>query len=184
MVRPAQSVLLPRLLTVISAVALLSAFFLLVSQIHGLIIAALATTMIIASPGFIELASSCMLEIPALAVGMLGLCASTLSRKIGPLLSGATAGACFGTALMIKFSPALLIPIAAFLISSDSAALAPSQGSAGRRGIVVRSIVVLVAATALAFVILDFLIDRGAYLQHFQQSWSSHFAPAKSFEYG
>ena len=31
---------------------------------------------------------------------------------------------------------------------------------------------------------IDYLIDRGAFLLHFRQSWSSHFATAKSFEYG
>jgi len=41
-----------------------------------------------------------------------------------------------------------------------------------------------VAGLALSFVAIDYLIDGGSYLRHFQQSWSSHFAHAKSFEYG
>ena len=36
----------------------------------------------------------------------------------------------------------------------------------------------------LAYVATDLLIERGAYLQHFGQSWKSHFAPAKAVEYG
>ena len=44
--------------------------------------------------------------------------------------------------------------------------------------------VIFVAGLAVSFVALDYLIDGGAFLQHFQQTWISHFAPAKSFEYG
>jgi len=35
-----------------------------------------------------------------------------------------------------------------------------------------------------SFVVIDLVVDGGAYLRHFHQSWTSHFAPAQSFEYG
>src|SRR5206468_11200597 len=35
-----------------------------------------------------------------------------------------------------------------------------------------------------SFVAIDYVIDSGAFLLHFRQSWSSHFATPKSFEYG
>jgi len=43
---------------------------------------------------------------------------------------------------------------------------------------------VLAASLTVSFVSIDYGIDRGAFLWHFRQSWVSHFAPAKSFEYG
>jgi hypothetical protein len=39
-------------------------------------------------------------------------------------------------------------------------------------------------SAAATFVLLDLCIERGAYLRHFQQSWSSHFGATRSFEYG
>jgi hypothetical protein len=48
----------------------------------------------------------------------------------------------------------------------------------------VGSLAVLGLSLAIAYVGADILIERGAFLLHFQQSWASHFAAAKSFEYG
>jgi hypothetical protein len=47
-----------------------------------------------------------------------------------------------------------------------------------------RSGAVLLLSAALAWVAIDLVLDGGAYMAHFQQTWSAHFAPAKSFEYG
>ena len=57
----------PRLLTVGFAVVLLGSLFLIWWRISGLLVAGMAGAMLIAAPGFITLASACMLEIPALS---------------------------------------------------------------------------------------------------------------------
>ena len=36
----------------------------------------------------------------------------------------------------------------------------------------------------MSFVVIDLLIEGGAYLRHFQQSWASHFGSTRSFVYG
>ncbi|MCL4790221.1 MAG: hypothetical protein KJ070_26145, partial [Verrucomicrobia bacterium] len=46
------------------------------------------------------------------------------------------------------------------------------------------ALLVLGVSLAAAFVLVDWLIERGAYLAHFGQSWSSHFGGVKSFEHG
>lgn len=43
---------------------------------------------------------------------------------------------------------------------------------------------VIGATLAASFVAVDWLIERGAFLIHFQQSWSSHFGGVQSFEFG
>jgi hypothetical protein len=44
-------------------------------------------------------------------------------------------------------------------------------------------LLLLAASVAASFVVTDYLIDGSAYLQHFHQSWASHFGIAKSMEY-
>jgi len=61
------SVLGPRLVTSAFTLLLLSSVFLVSRCVHGLGVAALTTALLITSPGFLELASSCMVEIPSLA---------------------------------------------------------------------------------------------------------------------
>src|SRR5437660_12932548 len=58
------SILGPRLITTGFTLLLLASVFLLVRRVSGLTVAALATGLLMASPGFLELSSSCMLEIP------------------------------------------------------------------------------------------------------------------------
>ena len=65
--RISPSILGPRLVTSVFAAVLLGTVFFLSLRVSGLFVAALATALLIVSPGFIELSSSCMLEIPALA---------------------------------------------------------------------------------------------------------------------
>jgi hypothetical protein len=48
----------------------------------------------------------------------------------------------------------------------------------------VLALMVLGLSAALSFVAIDLLIEGGAYLRNFQQSWASHFGAARSFEYG
>ena len=55
-------VLLPRLLTVVSSVILITSLYLLTLRLCGILAAALAASMIIASPGFLDLSCSCTQE--------------------------------------------------------------------------------------------------------------------------
>jgi len=57
------SVLGPRLVTSAFTLLLLGSVFFLSYRVHGLGVAALTTALLIASPGFLELGSSCMVEI-------------------------------------------------------------------------------------------------------------------------
>src|ERR1035441_7824256 len=68
------AVLGSRLLTTASTLLLLGSLFLLVLKTNGRLAAALATGLLIASPGFLELSSSAMQEIPALAPAAAALC--------------------------------------------------------------------------------------------------------------
>jgi len=58
-------------------------------------------------------------------------------------------------------------------------------GGYGREiGKALRAMVVFSVSVAMSFVGIDLLIEGGAYLRHFQQSWTSHFGVTRSFEYG
>ena len=61
------SILGPRLVTSTFTVLLLSSVFFIGLRVSGLLVAALTSSLLIASPGFLELSSSCMVEVPALA---------------------------------------------------------------------------------------------------------------------
>jgi 4-amino-4-deoxy-L-arabinose transferase-like glycosyltransferase len=119
-----------------------------------------------------------MLEIPALAMA--------LSAAGLMIIGGGTkwswyeifAGVAFGLGLQMKLVPAVYLPLIALVIYVRRKG--PPHGGKHAVG----SLVVLGMALACTYVAADLLIERGAYLVHFQQSWSSHFAPARSFEYG
>lgn len=191
--RVSPSILGPRLLTTGFTLILLTSVFLISHRISGLMVAGLTVALLIASPGFIELSSSCMLEIPSLAMavaalGVLQICRPTRWR-IGEILSGAL----FGIAFQMKLVTIILLPLAALIIwlrhresVLQGGAGVPPAARSSRESCVslFRSLSLLVASLAFSFAAIDCAIDRGAFLLHFQQSWSSHFAPAKSFEYG
>ena len=52
----------PRLVTVLFAGVLLTSIFVLALRVNGLFVATITTALLLASPGFIELSSSCMME--------------------------------------------------------------------------------------------------------------------------
>jgi hypothetical protein len=207
------SIVGPRLVTSLSAALLLTSIFIISLRINGWVVAALTTALLIASPGFIELSSSCMLEIPALApaVAALGvlLVAGQTKRHTAEVLSGIL----FGLAFQVKLVNVVLLPLAALIIwmqhrkptaphdvaqpSADTSRAVESRrvGNAGqdRSSVEIRrwfpanitaSLLILTASLTVSFAAIDYGIDRGAFLLHFQQSWVSHFAPTKSFEYG
>lgn len=197
--------------------------------------AGLATALLIASPGFLELSSSCMLEIPALATALAGLCALWVLPRTRWYAAECLAGILFGIAALMKLVPLYLLPLAAMIVWLRQRALMPPlcasdvehpksqsgvspvphqaphsktsrrfrqpmQTSPSERGgrfvsfalfvglKSLRSLLVplllMGISLAASFVAVDWLIERGAFLVHFQQSWSSHFGGVQSFEYG
>jgi hypothetical protein len=190
------SVLAARMITSAAAAILLAALFCVCLGVNNWVVAALSAALLLGSPGFLELSSSCMLEIPALAaaVGAIGILAS------GPLTAWrgreTIAGLLFAAALQIKLIAAIYLPLAVIIewlrrregaaalpmrpgtrLSSDvELQAAPAKGA-------VRSLLILAVVMAVGFVAIDGLVDGGAYLLHLQQSWSSHFAAVRSFEY-
>jgi 4-amino-4-deoxy-L-arabinose transferase-like glycosyltransferase len=57
-------------------------------------------------------------------------------------------------------------------------------GYGGTMGKALRTLVVFSVSVVGSFVVIDLLIEGGAYLRHFQQSWTSHFGTTRSFVYG
>ena len=219
------SVLGPRLVTSAFTLLLLSAVFLLSRLVHGLGVAALTTGLLIASPGFLELASSCMMEIPSLAPALAALGVLGVGPKSRYHLMEIIAGVLFAVALQIKFIgviylPLILLalwlrqrqggaplarlaasghprPIGSIANSQSPIADSPTRPSGpvcssdgervGLRLVpagLVRSGVVFGVSLVAAFVAIHFWIGEGAFWLQLQQSWASHFAGARSFEYG
>jgi hypothetical protein len=95
--------------------------------------------------------------------------------------------------------PLYLLPLAALILFLSPAPQRPNQSKIQNPKSKIASphstqltqlthltlrLLLLLVALVGTFVITDLLIERGAYLAHFRQSWTSHFGPQKSFEYG
>jgi dolichyl-phosphate-mannose--protein O-mannosyl transferase len=106
----------PRLMTSAFTAMLLCALFFIVLRCGGILVATLTTAFLVVSPGFLELSSSCMLEIPSLSTAVAALCVLLLigptQWRAGELL----AGILFGTALEMKLVPAIYLTLAALII--------------------------------------------------------------------
>jgi hypothetical protein len=171
------SVLVPRLITICFAAVLLASIFQIVRRVNGLAVAGLTTGVLIASPGFLTLSSSCMLEIPALAATA-ALWMLLIPNRSGWRRPEIAAGILFGVAFEIKLIGLTLLPLAALIIWLENR----QAPKAGRR--VILSGVILAAVIVVTTIITDLLSSGGDYLAHFQQSWTSHFAKTQSSEYG
>lgn len=176
--RVSTSILVPRLLTVSFSVLLLASIFATVLRVNGLWAAGVTTGLIIASPGFLELSSSCMLEIPALATAVTSLCLLLVGPQTQWRLREILAGVLFGLAIQMKLVPVVYVSLAALIVHLQCRQMKTDA----RRTL--KSLAVLGTAMVFTCVVADLLIDGGAYLLHFQQAWTSHFASAKSFDYG
>jgi Ca2+/Na+ antiporter len=216
------SVLGPRLLTVGFSAVLLISVFAVVRRVNGVLVATLTTAMIVASPGFVELSSSCMLEIPALATVMASLALlhsqrtdltkrneesegdaskpgsrgifnsvavagrNTQASRSASLwvpgsivLNRVSAGILFGLGLQMKLVPIIYVPLLGFVML-----LHEKDRRDWLKGLMIE-MVLFGAGLAFAYVGSDLLIDQGAYLAHFGQSWKSHFGVVKaSAKYG
>jgi hypothetical protein len=167
----------PRLLSVSLALILLSSFFILVFRLNGVLVAGLATAMLLASPGFVELSSSCMQEVPALAPIIAALCVLVVLPSPRWHLGEIFAGALFGLGLQFKLIGIFYVPLAALIIWLQR----PQRAETFKH--TARSSTILIATAALVFVGLNGLTGNPLLLQ-LQQSWAAHFSSAKSFEYG
>jgi hypothetical protein len=172
------SVLWPRLITVGFALALLGAVFVIVLRHSGLGVAAICIGLVIASPGFIELSASCMLEIPALGTAVAALAVLSIPPRGRWFIREVVAGILLAAAAQMKLVPLYLVPLCALIVW-----LRNSKGGTGLKSAIV-PLLVLGTSLIAAYVTLDLLIDRGAFLSNFQQTWTSHFGEAKSFDYG
>jgi hypothetical protein len=172
------SVLGPRLVTVGFAGLLLASIFIFILRVSGLAVATVATALIILSPEFLLLSGSCMLEIPALGPALAGLAFLWCAWKSRWRLPELIAGALFGIAFQMKLVPAVLMPVAALALwLRDSSSGHPLRAT-------ILSLCVVGLSLVAMYVTLDLLVERGAYLVHFGQSWRSHFGAAKGVGYG
>lgn len=172
------SVLTPRLITVGFAAVLITGLFVICVRVSGLLTAFLTSLLLIASPGFIELGSSCMLEIPALATAIAALCLLLVLPASKWRFAEVAAGIVFGLAVLMKLVPLILLPLAVIVVRLRDV----KRGEPLLNSII--SLLLLGVALAASFAATDLLIEKGAFLAHFQQSWSSHFGKAKSLDYG
>ena len=162
------SILGPRLITTFFTLLLLASVFLIGLRLNGLMVATVTTAFLIASPGFLTLGSSCMLEIPALGPALASICLLLWCGK--RVWAALLAGVLFGVSLEIKLITVILLPLAALVFWWEHRHI--------------KGWLLFGFGLVFSFIALDVLIDRGAFLLHLQQTWVSHFAPAKSFEYG
>jgi len=169
------SVLGPRLLTVAFAALLLCSTYLIVFRIHGLLTAAIACGLLIASPGFLELSCSVMQEIPALAPLVLSLCFLLRPRKLfgSEILSGLF----FAIALQLKLIGIIYIPLVFLILWLRRPKPLASMGN------FVQEVLVFGVSLGIGFVALNFLTGSPIGLQ-LKQAWAAHFSSARSFEYG
>jgi hypothetical protein len=167
------SVLGPRLLTVGFALVLLVSVYVLVFRANGLLAAAVATGMLVASPGFLELSCSCMQEIPALAPAIAALCLPMVWPQPKWPFPELLAGLLFAIALQLKFIEAMYLPIIGLVLwlrhRQIKSLIFPALAFAG--------------SLALSFMAIEYLTGNSFLLQ-FQQSWAAHFSAARSFEFG
>ena len=110
------SVLGPRLLTIAFSSVLLVAVFVAGLRINALLTAALSTVWLIAAPGFVELTSSVMQEIPALAPAVAALSVLLICRQTPCPFAEILAGILFAIALQMKFIGVVYLPMGALLL--------------------------------------------------------------------
>jgi len=168
------SVLGPRLISVGFAIILLGSAFMIFLRAGSLFVAGLATALIIASPGFITLSASCMLEIPALSLAILAICVLCHGTSESGHLRAVLAGIILGLSVQIKLIGIIMLPLVAIILWLQYRRL---------RDTLVFSLLVVLTMVS-SFSITDCLIERGAFLAHFQQTWASHFGGVRSSEYG
>jgi 4-amino-4-deoxy-L-arabinose transferase-like glycosyltransferase len=180
------SILGPRLITAGFASLLLMAMFLMSRRINGLAIAALTTGLVIASPGFLTLGASCMLEVPCVSCSIAAMTVLFLGNRWRWRMNEVLTGVLFGAACEIKLIGAVFLPVAATIVwlnqRNEMEGKPRSRLNSWKR--LIPSLFVIGTSMAVSFVVIDWLVEHGAFIKHFQQTWTSHFGGTKSFEYG
>ncbi len=172
------SMLGPRLVTSGFAMLLLASVFVLFWRVNGRRVATIATVLLIASPGFLLLGSSCMLEIPALAPTIAALGVLALGNRSRWPVAEIVAGVLFGVAVEMKLISFVMLPLAALLVRVNRR----QEPSAPRN--VTYCLLFMALSLVASMVATDLVASHGAYLAHFRQSWESHFGGMKSLSYG
>ncbi len=170
----------PRLFSVCSALILISAIFFFILRINGATVAFIAAALLCASPGFIELSSSSMQEVPALAPTATALCVLLM----GPLKKAHSdqifAGFLFGFALQLKLIGLVYVPLAVFIILQH--VVSNSSKFMQARSYII-SLVIFLGTIILTFAFLNWITGSPLLLQ-LEHAWGAHFSAAKSFEFG
>ena len=197
------AVLGPRLLTTASTLLLLGSVFVLVLKTNGRLAAALATGLLMASPGFLELSSSAMQEIPALAPAAAALCVLLVCPAGKWRANVILGGLLFAVALQMKLIGIVYLPIALLILvlrrlrlpgateDADGGIRTNSAGATDGVSIpstplaraIAADVLLCGAVIALGFACLNWLTGNPLGIQ-LQQAWAAHFAPAQSLEYG
>jgi hypothetical protein len=197
------AILGPRLLTTASTLLLLGSVFLLVLRTNGRLAAPLATGLLMASPGFLELSSSAMQEIPALAPVAAALCVLLICPAGKWRANVVLGGILFAVALQMKLIGIVYLPIALLILvlrrlgfpgakgDDDNGIRANSAGAANGVSVHPKSLATAIASDvllcgaviALGFACLNWLTGNPLGIQ-LQQAWAAHLAPAQSLEYG
>ena len=168
------SAIWPRLLTGLFSAILLFSLFFMALRTNVLRVAALAALLVIASPGFLILGSTCMLEVPALATAIAALAA--LQSQLRSPWKELLAGVIFGVSFEIKLINFILLPLAAAILYWQ-------QPKSSLRS-VTKSLLILGAALVVTTVVTDYIASGGAYLSHFGTALASHFGTVKSTAHG
>ena len=85
-------------------------------RINGLPVAVLACLLLTAAPGFLELASSCMVEVPSLAPVVAAFAILLLARPSRWPWAEIGAGILFGVALQMKVIAVIYLPLAVLIV--------------------------------------------------------------------
>jgi 4-amino-4-deoxy-L-arabinose transferase-like glycosyltransferase len=173
------SVAAPRLLTVGFGLLLLVSFYGVCRRYFGVGVAGVGAVMLIAAPVFLELSVSCMLELPALAVAMAAVWVLSGVKPESRLpWREVLAGVLVAMAIEIKFTSLVLAPLMLLVLWLGTRASAKPVKRLAISGII------MATAVVIAFLIINQItVGQGFWVQ-FKQSWASHFAAAKSHEYG
>ena len=195
--RVSTSVLVPRLMTVVFSVVLLTAVFAAARRVHGLGVAAFATAWLIASPGFLELSCTVMQEIHALAPSLAALAVLMVGRSGKTRIPEIVAGVLLAVALQTKLIDMVYLPLAGLILylrcRKPEVQIPPERARVRNANSRLRplsnfkefmaSSLVFGASLVMSFVLLGLLLERNYWLE-FQQTWASHFTAPVTLEYG
>ncbi len=171
------SILGPRLLTTVFTLMLFCSVFLIVRRFSRIAPAAAAIVLLAASPGFLELSSSCMVEMPALATAVCGLAVLYSGSISKSRVMELCAGILFGIALQIKFVALLYLPIAVLILLLRYRLRQPEHRWPGT------GFLCFGVALLTSFLAINYGTGHPLLIQ-LKESWAAHAATQTSWAYG